>query len=165
MKIGLILALLLLSIASAFSDTTPPKPVSFDFEPKVVDLTKADQNITFTIRLEDDLSGVSDGIGISPSYVRFVSPSGDRDAVVLFRASSGEPVGNNQNDLVLGDMLKGTYVNNVTLPQYGESGEWHIDYFFVVDNVGNSKFIKEQEMIDRGFPTVIEVWINSWLMD
>jgi len=38
MKIGFVLALLLLPIAGAVSDTTPPTLASFDFEPKAVDV-------------------------------------------------------------------------------------------------------------------------------
>jgi len=74
MKIVLILlALLILSIVSAFSDTTHTL-VSFDFEPKVVDVSKADQKITFTAQIRDDLSGISKGQPCS-----FRSPSGSRE--------------------------------------------------------------------------------------
>ena len=176
MKIALImLAVLVLPIVSAVSDTTPPSIVSFDFEPKVVDVSRADQNITFTVRLKDDLSGVSYGINDSPSFVRFVSPSGFSDAVALFKPSSREPSSGEQSknshvsgvlsethfdsgpNLVSGSMLNGTYVNNVTLHRYSERGDWHLTWFLLLDNVANSQFMTEQDIINLGFPTVIEV--------
>ena len=108
MKIELITALLLLPIVSAVSDTTPPTLVSFDFEPKVVDGSKSDQDIQFTMQVKDDLSGISDWQGVF-----FDSPSKKQNKVVNF---------NESDNLVAGDMIKGTYVANMTIPQYGREG-------------------------------------------
>ena len=154
MRIVLImLALLLLPIVSAVSDTTPPTLVSFDFEPKVVDVTQSDQTIKVTVQLKDDLSGVSNGVrggyGVLAPNVGFVSPSGKQSASVMFISTS--------KFLVSGDMLNGTYMDNMTLPQYSENGKWHIDYFYLVDNAGNDKSLNETEIEKLGFPTVIEV--------
>ncbi|MDD1742050.1 MAG: hypothetical protein LUQ47_01840 [Methanotrichaceae archaeon] len=143
MKIGLILALLLLPIANAVSDTTPPKLVSFDFEPKVVNVSKSDQDIKFTMQVKDDLSGMSGWQGIFLD-----SPSKGQNKVVNF---------NGTDDLVAGDMMKGTYVANMTISQYGESGRWHISAFLLADNFDNKLSLNETQLKNLGFPTEIEV--------
>ena len=103
MKIGLILALLLLPFVSAVSDTKPPTLVSFDFEPKVVDASKSDQIIIFfTAQIIDDLSGFSDAAGFN-----FNSPSGKQNLLVNFH----------EGNLVSGDFRNGTYTTSETLPQ------------------------------------------------
>jgi hypothetical protein len=149
LKFELILALLLLPIVSAVSDTTPPNLVSFDFEPKVIDVSKSDQTITVTVQLEDNLSGVWNmGAGSTPSQVEFTSPSGEANI------SAGFWVNHN---LVLGGMLNGTYKDDMTLLQHSESGEWHIASFLVIDNVGNRQKLNETQMKKLGYPTAIEV--------
>src|SRR5512136_1507359 len=105
MKIALILALLLMTIVSAVSDTTPPILVSFDFEPKIVDVSKSDQNITLTLQLNDDLSGIADVPG---HYHRllfgpiFRSPLRKQSLNVIF----------GEDNRVSGDLLNGTYILN-----------------------------------------------------
>ena len=149
--VALILDLLTLPITSAINDTTPPSIAGFDFQPKVVDLSNSSQNITFTAWLKDDLSGVSGGEmgghGVSPSKAHFVSASGKQSADVVFKSSSS------------GDKLNGTYISNMTLPQYGESGTWHLDSFLLVDEADNAKYVNQLEMIKLGFPTEIKVGV------
>jgi hypothetical protein len=145
MKIELILALLLLPIASAVSDTTPPTLVSFDFEPKVVDVSKSDQNVTFTIRLKDDLSGVD-----------------NKSITFTLRSPSKKYYEGTQlywdQYLFSGNMLDSTYLSNITLPRYTESGKWTVSYIGWGDKVGNDVHLREPEEIEKlGFPTVIEV--------
>ncbi|MDD1741732.1 MAG: hypothetical protein LUQ47_00200 [Methanotrichaceae archaeon] len=58
MTFGLIIALLLISIATIiFNDPTPPSNVQFD-KPKIVDVSLPDQVITFPMQLKDDLEGL-----------------------------------------------------------------------------------------------------------
>jgi hypothetical protein len=151
---------MVLPIVNAISDTTPPKVVGFDFEPKVIDLTNSSQTITVTATLIDDLSGVSDGemggMGVSPSQARFFCPSGKQFADVLFQSPSDNPTWNNPN-IVSGNKLNGTYVSKMTLPQYGESGVWSLKNFLVVDEVGNMKNYEKGEIAALGSPTEIKV--------
>lgn len=143
MKIALILlAVLVLPIVSAVSDTTPPSIVSFDFEPKVVDVSKSDQNITFTIRLKDDLAGMIDA-----NHVMFSSPSGNQSLTFPVYHFSR----------VSGDNMDGTYVYKMRVSKYIESGKWHLHYFHLSDGVGNERWLNETEIEKLGFPTVIEV--------
>ncbi|MDD1753870.1 MAG: hypothetical protein LUQ38_12375 [Methanotrichaceae archaeon] len=142
LKVALILALFLMPIVSAVGDTTPPSVVSFEFEPKVVDVSRADQNITFTVQLKDDLGGIDAG-----QELRFFSPSGKQQRNIFFYDSF----------LVSGDMLNGTYVNNMTFSEYSESGKWHLYWLEMHDRAGNHLALNETAMKNLGFPTMLEV--------
>jgi len=137
------------------NDTTPPSVVSFNFEPRVVDVSSGPQNITFTVGLKDDLSGISDGeIGgtaIIPSQARFHSESGDNYLTVEFRSPSNDPKFNNSN-LVYGNKLNGIYVSNMVVPKNAEFGYWTLDYFSVIDEAGNERAYYPDEMFMMGFP-------------
>ena len=158
--VALILASLTMPITSAISDTTPPSIAGFDFQPRIVDLSNSSQNITFTAWLRDDLSGVSDGemrgVGVSPSQARFVSPSEKQFADVIFQSPSSNKIWNNSN-LVSGNKLNDTYISKMTLPEFGETGTWHLKSFLLVDEAGNTKNVDQLEMIKLGFPTEIKV--------
>ena len=133
-------------------DTEPPNVLSFDFDPKTVDTSVSSEDIIFTTRLTDDLSGVTDGDiggkGISPSQARFQSPSGHQISDVLFVPPS---------DLISGDEFDGTYQSKMTLPKYSEKGTWMLQSFLLVDDVGNRKWLSKDDMNNLGFPTEFEV--------
>ena len=129
------MALLLLPIASAVSDTTPPNLISFDFEPKVADVSQSDQVVKFTAQIEDDLSGMSSG------FARFSSPSGKQIRSAIFYKSY----------LVSGDNRNGTYVYYLTVPTYSESGKWYICRFLLLDKIGNGQDLNETERQKLGF--------------
>ncbi len=115
--------------------------LSFDFDPKTVDTSTSSQEITFTARLTDDLSGFSQG------YFRFQSPSKIQDIGAWF--SSYERTSGNE--------LDGTYERKITLPQYSEPGTWRLSSVELRDNVGNWKYISGVEVEALGIPTEFEV--------
>ncbi len=165
MKIESILGIMLISLmfptaivaigSTYIGDTTPPNVIGFNFEPKLVNEYNGPQNITFTARLVDDLSGISDGEidgnPIIPSQARFYSESGDNYLTVEFRSPSNDPKFNNSN-LVYGNKLNGIYVSNIVVPKDAELGNWTLDYFSVVDEAGNKKEYDQYQMFIRGFP-------------
>ncbi len=151
----LIIVLFVLPIgtkAAPTSDTEPPNAIAFDFTTKVIDASASDQIITFTVHLTDDLSGVTDGMingmGVSPSQVRFRSPSGNQFADVIIA-----PPGN----LVSGNTLDGIYSSILVVPRYGESGTWQLQYLMLVDDVGNTRWLDRNQMIALGFSTDFNV--------
>jgi hypothetical protein len=117
------------------SDIEPPDVVDFDFDPKAVDTSSSSQDITFTAHLTDDLSGID-----RSTQLRLRSPSGNQFAGGCF-------------DLISGTVLDGTYETTITLPQYSESGTWHLEYFLLLDDVGNRKDLSEDYFATLGFPT------------
>ena len=132
-------------------DTKPPDVLSFDFDPKAIDTSAASQVVTFTTRLADDLSGVTDGdiggMGVSPSQARFQSPSGNQISDVGFVP----------RNLISGDEFDGIYRSTMTLPRYSEQGTWKLQHFLLVDDVGNSRRLSQNDMDNLGFPTEFEV--------
>ena len=120
-------------------DTEPPNVLSFDFDPKAVDTSASSQEITFTARLTDDLSGVD-----LSTQARFCSPSGNQFVDVGFWPPGG---------LISGDELDGIYESKLTLPQHSEQGTWKIEYFLLVDKVRNTRWLNRDELVSLGFPT------------
>ncbi len=141
--------------STSVADTTPPSVISFNFEPKMVDIYSGPQNITFTVRLRDDLSGISDGEldgnPIIPSQAYFYSELGDNYLTVEFRSPSNDPKFNNSN-LVSGNKLNGTYVGTMVVPEDADLGYWTLAYFSVVDEAGNKRKYDPVEMYSMGFP-------------
>jgi hypothetical protein len=130
-------------------DTEPPNVLSFDFDPKAVDTSASSQEITFTARLTDDLSGVgmNDDLSWRWSGASFQSPSRNQYASVSF----------NPNDRVSGTDLDGTYQSKMVLPRYSEIGTWELEYVSISDRVGNTKHLDKGDMVALGFPTEFEV--------
>lgn len=156
MLISLMISTIMAAVGSAgVADNTPPRVVSFNFGPKLVDVSRGPRNITFTTGLTDDLSGISDGeidgTTIIPTQARFYSESGDNYLTVEFRSPSSDPKFNNSN-LVHGNKLNGIYVSNMAVPRHAEIGNWTLDYFSVIDQAGNKRDYDQYEMFMMGFP-------------
>jgi hypothetical protein len=122
-------------------DVTPPKIVSFDFNPKAVDTSTASQDVTFTAHFLDDLSG------FSWCHIEFHSPNGMQALYVDFTR-------------VAGDAFDGDYQGTATLPQFSQFGNWKIYYYHVQDVVGNYTHVQHwpdtpMYFADLGFPTTI----------
>ena len=133
------------------SDTTPPNLVSFDFDPKTINTATSSQQISFTIHVTDDLSGVWHGGlfgGGTPCQTQFVSPSGNQQATVTFDSRS---------NLISGNELDGVYSNKMTLPRYSEQGTWKLNSILLVDDVNNQKGLSRADAIALGFPTEFQV--------
>ena len=105
------------------------------------------QTITLTARITDDLAGnAGAGYYSSPSQVRFVSPSGHQAVTAML----------NRTRLVSGTPQDGTYETTLTVPQYAEQGTWTVQYFLLVDQVGNSRTLTPADMVAAGLPTSFE---------
>jgi hypothetical protein len=88
------------------------------------------------------LAGIGGG-----NQARFFSPSEKKFKNVAFY----------HFNLDSGDNMNGTYICNMTMPKYSETGKWHLSYFHLLDNVNNDLYLNETAMELLGFPTVIEV--------
>jgi len=123
-------------------DTQPPEIVSFDFDPKVLDVSTSSKEITFTTRLTDDLSGVENAMML------ICIPEGCHQ-------QWGSSIGS--YNLVSGDMLDGVYKSEMTIPRYSHQGIWKLNSIDIYDKVGNRRVITGVEMESLGFPTEFEV--------
>ena len=149
-----ILSLSQIASSNVKGDITPPSLISFDFSPKSIDVKDSPQTITFTAIINDDLSGVTDGIindmGISPTQVRFRSPSGNQFFDVIFSYPE---------NLISGDSLSGEYSYTTQIQRFSESGIWQLEHFFLVDDVGNYEYLYYEQIEELGFPT--DIFIES----
>jgi hypothetical protein len=128
-------------------DTEPPDLRSFSFIPSVVDVAASAAIVTCRARIVDDLAGVAgEGYTSSASQARFRSPSGQLKDVVFDHRSR-----------VSGDTLDGTYEARLSFSPEVERGFWVVEYVLVADQVGNTRFYRDAELRDLGFPTRLEV--------
>jgi hypothetical protein len=106
-----------------------------------VNITAAPQDITFTGRFVDNLSGMD-----YPTSVRFRRPSGAQEIYPYFYPS---------------DRISGTATNAViqetfTLPQYSEAGVWTVVSLWLADTAGNETNLDGADAVsyftNHGFP-------------
>ena len=128
----------IIQVTSSQEDASPPQLIDLSFTPDIVNTSVSDQNITFTLRITDDLSGVK------ISSLNIMDPSGTQ------RLS-------NNLSLVAGDMFDGIYETTITIPQFSESGNWTIYHLYAVDNVGNDFTYGDDSIPPLGFPYIIQV--------
>lgn len=123
----------------AQSDTQPPQLVGMSFSPSSVDVTSSAQTVTFTVRLTDNLAGLSLGsIGLrSPSGLQ--NPSGSTGFV--------SPTG----------ILDRTFNVPVQIQRYSEPGTWTVSSVFLSDQAGNFVVLNTAALAAAGFPTTFDV--------
>ena len=121
---------------TATGDTTPPTLTSFSFSPTTVDTSASAQTISITVHLSDDVAGVQYG------EFSFAGPS-NQYLNVFFNAS----------DRTSGTALDGTYQTNLSVPRHTAQGTWTADYFYMRDQVGNTRSLRTADLWAAGFPT------------
>ncbi|HKZ79572.1 MAG TPA: hypothetical protein VJ124_14950 [Pyrinomonadaceae bacterium] len=129
------------AIALGQSDTTPPTLVSFSFTPSAIDTTAAQQPVTVTMRVTDDLAGAF------PALLSFVSPSGRQGQAIL----TGE------FNLIFGTSLDGVWQATLNFPQFTESGAWTVSGLLLNDLAGNSVALNAATLQALGFPVTLSV--------
>lgn len=128
------------------SDTTPPQVRSLDISPRSIDVTSAGANVTVTMRVTDDLSGVKEftpGVNWWISGV-FTSPTGDQSASRFFVRVSG-------------DSLDGIYTAVFPFPRFTDSGVWNFDIGAIQDNALNRVGVSTAALQGQGFATDLTV--------
>jgi hypothetical protein len=134
-------------------DVTPPQLCSLDFSPKRITTDNSSQTIAVTVRLVDDMSGMSNSV---PGYASwgyasamFLSPSKSQSASVSFGAWNR----------AAGSNLDGVYTNTMNLPQFSETGVWTLANVSLMDAAGNSTYLESADLSQLGFPTQFAVGI------
>jgi len=138
-----------INVTSTPSDTSPPQVSSLAFGPNFIDTTMGSQPVTVTLGLTDNLSGVNYG------YVYFLSPSGNQHQYAYFSSYNR----------IAGTALNGTYQYTFNMPQYSEAGTWQVSYVYAYDNVNNSVFLNNAQLLAMGLPTQLVVVLPSNQVD
>ena len=126
-------------------DTTPPEIVGVTLAPSMVDVTTRDANITFTVRITDDLSGFGSGVLV------FTSPSVSQTRIVNF----------SPREITSGSTTDGIYKGSLYLPRFSESGTWRLSRATIVDKVHNQSSYSYDDLAALGIPASIEVVYNG----
>ena len=135
-----------LEVINPFSDITPPELITYDYNPKAVDVTAEDQEVVFDIEMTDDYGLFTSG-GQIVGWGWFRSPSGQQDI----------GIGIYSNDFVSGDETHAFFSVRVNFPQNSEEGTWTISNLYLYDAVRNTLSLNTNDLIARGLPTEIEV--------
>lgn len=130
----------------AAEDNTAPQLLSFDISPTQIDTSEADQEITITMRVTDDLAGVC-------YYNQEISYSSEECTMVgQIQVNVSPLIGTQHREagfdwyLTSGDVLDGTYEHTVTIPKWSKSGVWQVDYAYLIDALGNIREIYTDEL-------------------
>ena len=127
-------------------DTAAPTLRDFSFTPASVDTSTGAQTITIRAHMADAGVGVAgEGYTHGASEIRFLSPSGNQmaDAAVY--------------KLISGDPSDGVYQATMTVPAGAEAGTWTLQFFWLIDQVGNRASLDANALIAAGFPVTFEV--------
>ena len=112
-------------------DIVPPIFESLSLSTSSVDVSSSDQTVTFTARITDDLSGISNTSSSSGfAQVGLRSPSGEQSVWAWF----------SENNRISGDSTDGVYEIEITIPAFSEAGEWKVHSIETRDTVGNSDY-------------------------
>ena len=116
-----------LSNAASVSDSSAPEITAFGLTPSEVNTESADQTISVTMSLTDDLTGVAcqdDASNRGSVFVRLAPLVGTQFVDVQFRRVSG-------------DGLSGVYTGTATVPRSSKEGVWGVSWLMLVDMLGN----------------------------
>ena len=141
---------LALSVLSNISDTKPPVFESLSLSKDSIDVSSSDQTVTFTARITDDLSGISNTSSSSGfAQVGLRSPSGDQSIWAWF----------SEDNRISGDSTDGVYEREITIPAFSEAGEWKVHSIETRDTVGNSDY-QNVDNVDGNIPANLQLAID-----
>lgn len=127
-------------------DSEAPELISMTLSTRTIDTSSTAQTIDVTVRITDNLIGIeslSNTSGLSQ---------------VRFRHSSGQIVDAvfTADDRVSGTPTDGIYTASLSVRYGAAQGTWTAEYFYVYDQVGNSRAYSTSEMDQLSFPTSFE---------
>ncbi|MFA6099202.1 MAG: VCBS repeat-containing protein [Patescibacteria group bacterium] len=129
--------------AKAAEDKTPPQLIEFNISPTQIDTSEEDQEITITVRVTDDLSGLCYNAQIQENC------QGVGQMEIRLLPLIGTQTRSAWTDwtLVSGDILDGVYENVVTIPKWSKSGVWQVEWVALNDALGNIRTVYTEEPV------------------
>jgi hypothetical protein len=125
--------------ATSMADTVAPQVSGFALTPAALDVTQAEDTVTFTVQASDNASG------IAVVWIIVRKPDGS----VPGACGTLEPASGSRTD--------GTWECRFIIPKSAMQGEWTIDGIEVQDRVLNDRRYTSAELTAAGFPTSITV--------
>ena len=129
----------------AACDTTTPVLTAFSISPATIDTTLSSQDVTFSMTVTDDLSGVANAefaiTAPATTTEKFVTPPPN---CIAYAPSSGTP-------------RSGVWSCVITIPRYSHAGTWTIVQAYATDGVGNHFAYNASALTALGFPSTVTV--------
>lgn len=129
----------------AAGDTTAPQLNSLVIDPQVVFAGSAEQFVSVTLSLTDDLSGARTVAQIADVCIL---AAGQQQALC-------ETV--HTDDRISGDALDGLYRVERTIQENAPTGEWKVSQIAIWDNVDNLRIYNESDLLTLGFDITFTV--------
>jgi hypothetical protein len=123
------------------SDSAPPVPVSFSFSPDTINTTSEAQNVSVSLRVTDDVSGVESAL------IYWLDPLGNNN---IHTAWTINPASNDTT-------LTGTTI----FPKNSPEGDWVIDRIALKDRVNDWKHYYTDELKEMGISADLHVISKS----
>jgi hypothetical protein len=117
-------------------DTTPPAVTALAVVPASVDTSTTPVVVTVTATLTDDASGVPTG----RSLVSLRSPSGKQTTAGTFMSLGGDQ-----------------FAAQVKIAAHAETGIWKLNYLYLTDGVGNTRYLYPPDLASLGLDLAISV--------
>lgn len=120
------------------TDLSPPAMVDLGVPADATDVSAGPQNVTFTLRVTDDLAGFDRG-------------------TLRVKSASGAQTQSGTLEFLSGDGNDGYYTVTISMPQYSENGTWQVDTVDLFDKAGRNRLYLLPQLLDLGFPTAFLV--------
>ncbi len=120
------------------TDSIPPEMVYISLDQTEVDVTESEAAINVIFGASDNMSGVSN------AQLGFSSPSGSHNEYISFDFNGADI---------------DTLVNEMTIDQYSESGDWYLNSVSINDEVSNNQYYDQSDLDSLGF--AISFYVNS----
>ena len=130
--------------ADAAPDTTAPNVEGLALTPGSLSTNAAPGLVTATIRITDDLGGLSIGGTVPLTEIRLTGPTGQQVAKGWF----------SQANRISGNPLDGTYRTVITIPQLSEPGAWTASVM-TYDQAANTQTYTAAQLAASGFSNTV----------
>jgi hypothetical protein len=142
-----------LTVLDSVPDVTPPTITGVSFSPASVDVSSNDVNVTVSLQITDNLSGVCFNNAGNCGY--------NFDVVLAPPATSGSSalryISSFDIHLASGSAVNGTWQGVVKIPRFSASGSWHIQSINLRDVVTNSVFLNSAQLQAAGINPILSV--------
>jgi len=118
------------------TDSIPPEMVYISLDQTEVDVTESEAAINVAFGASDNMSGVSN------AQLGFSSPSGSHSEYISFDFNGAS---------------MDTLVNEMTIDQYSESGDWYLHSVSINDEVNNNQYYDQSDLNSIGIEVIINV--------
>jgi len=132
------------ALGQNISDSTGPEILSLSFGRSAIDTSSGDPDVSVTLHITDDLSGVN--YGYVYLQTQAASQPNNTRSITCF-------VG----QLASGSRIDGMFTGTCQFPHYAQSGTWYVYNLYTYDMVGNYRAYNNSGSALPSFPATVAV--------